>query len=134
MAIVTTTSRVNVEALLQVHLGKGWATLFEAIVCAEQAPRKKPDPQAYAIALEQLAVRARDTVALEDAPAGIAAAQAAGVPVIATRSHYFMTSDVTGVLAAGPSLGRVRDWHPCPDPHATRIGLEQIIRWHSHQC
>ncbi len=130
MAIVTTTSRVNVEALLQVHLGKKWQTQFEAIVCAEEAPRKKPDPQAYVIALDKLALRAGDTVALEDAPAGIAAAQAVGVPVISTRSHYFTHADVTGVLAAGPSLGRARDWHPCADPHATRIGLEQIIRWH----
>ena len=34
------------------HLGEAWAALFAAVVCAEDAPRKKPDPQAYELALE----------------------------------------------------------------------------------
>ena len=47
MGIVTTTSRSNVEALLETHLGEDWESAFAAVVCAEEAPRKKPDPQAY---------------------------------------------------------------------------------------
>ncbi|MFG5409478.1 HAD-IA family hydrolase [Piscinibacter sakaiensis] len=67
MAIATTTSRSNVEALLGAHLGPGWAAGFAAVVCAEDAPRKKPDPQAYLQALAGLGCAPAEALALEDA-------------------------------------------------------------------
>jgi HAD superfamily hydrolase (TIGR01509 family) len=130
--IVTTTSRANVEALLSTHLGRDWKSGFAAVICAEEAPKKKPNPQAYLLALEALRLQPGETVAMEDAPAGVTAAQAAGIPVIVTRSHYFNSSPVTGALAAGPSLGRIEGWSPAADPRAARIDLAQIIRWHRH--
>jgi HAD superfamily hydrolase (TIGR01509 family) len=131
MGIVTTTSRSNVETLLKRHLGSGWKSKFAAVVCAEEAPRKKPDPQAYLLALDALRLHPRETIAIEDAPVGVAAARAAGVPVIVTRSHYFPMSDVPHALAVGPSLGRCDGWQPAAEPDITRICLRQIIRWHS---
>jgi HAD superfamily hydrolase (TIGR01509 family) len=129
LGIVTTTSRSNVEALLKTHRGKDWESKFAAVVCAREAPNKKPHPQAYLLALDALKLRPNEAVALEDAPAGIAAAHAAGVPVVVTRSHYFASVEARCALAAGPSLGRTDGWHPAADARATRIGLEQIIRW-----
>lgn len=130
LAVVTTTSRANVEALLSTHLGRDWQSGFAAVICAEEAPKKKPNPQAYLLALEALRLKPAETVAMEDAPAGVAAAQAAGVPVIVARSHYFNSSPVGGVLAAGPSLGLIEGWSPAADPRAARIDLAQIIQWH----
>jgi HAD superfamily hydrolase (TIGR01509 family) len=130
MGIVTTTSRSNVEVLLTTHLGKDWESKFATVVCAREAPNKKPDPQGYLLALGALKLRPHEVVALEDADAGVAAARAAGVPVIVTRSHYFAAGDSQGALAAGPSLGRIDGWHPTADARATRIGLEQIMRWY----
>lgn len=129
LGIVTTTSRANVDALLATHLGPDWQSAFAAVICAEEAPKKKPNPQAYLLALEALRLRPGETVAMEDAPAGVTAAQTAGVPVIVTRSHYFSSGPAEGVLAAGPSLGRVEGWSPAADPRAVRIDLAQIIRW-----
>jgi HAD superfamily hydrolase (TIGR01509 family) len=131
MGIVTTTSRSNVKVLLKTHLGKDWKSKFAAIVCAQEAPKKKPHPQAYLLALEALKLRPHEAVALEDAEAGVAAARAAGVPVIVTRSHYFAAGESAGTLAVGPSLGRTVGWHPAADARTTRIGLDQIIRWHA---
>lgn len=131
MGIVTTTSRSNVETLLKRHLGTDWKSKFAAVVCAEEAPRKKPDPQAYLLALDALRLHPRETIAIEDAPVGVAAARAAGVPVIVTRSHYFPMSDVPHALAVGRSLGRRDGWQPAAEPDITRICLRQIIRWHS---
>ena len=131
MAIVTTTSRANVDALLTTHLGKGWSGQFAAVVCAEEAPNKKPDPQAYRIALHALKVENRDAVAMEDAPAGIAAARAAGIPVIVTRSYYFPSTVAAGVLACGPSLAHRDDWIPAWDTGDSRLTLSQIRRWHT---
>jgi HAD superfamily hydrolase (TIGR01509 family) len=128
--IVTTTSRSNVEVLLKTHLGKDWESKFAAIVCAQEAPKKKPHPQAYLLALDALKLRPHEAIALEDAEAGIASAQAAGVPVIVIRSHFFASVEPEGALAVGPSLGRIAGWHPAADTRATRIGLDQIIRWH----
>jgi HAD superfamily hydrolase (TIGR01509 family) len=128
--IVTTTSRSNVEALLGTHLGADWQSHFATVICAREAPLKKPHPQAYLLALEALDLRPHQAVAMEDAPAGVAATRAAGVPVILTRSHFFPASDSRDALAAGPSLGQTEGWHPAADPHANRIGLEQIIRFH----
>jgi HAD superfamily hydrolase (TIGR01509 family) len=131
MGIVTTTSRSNVEALLETHLGKDWESKFATVVCAREAPRKKPDPQAYLLALEALQLRSHETIAIEDAPAGVAAAQAAGLPVIVTRSHYFLAAETSGTLAEGPSLSRTEGWRPKASARTTRIGLGQIIRWYA---
>jgi HAD superfamily hydrolase (TIGR01509 family) len=130
LGVVTTTSRSNVEALLSTHLGRDWQSAFATVICAEEAPNKKPNPQAYLLALEALALKPAETVAMEDAPAGVAAAQAACVPVIVTRSHYFSSGPLRGVLAAGPSLGRIEGWTPAADPRAARIDLAQIVQWH----
>ena len=132
IGIVTTTSRANVEALLSTHLGRDWHSAFAVVICAEEAPIKKPDPQAYLLALETLRLQPGEAVAMEDAPAGVAAARAAGVPVIVTRSHYFNSHSVQDVLAAGPSLGRIAGWSPAADTRGARIDLAQIIRWRTH--
>jgi len=114
MGIVTTTSRGNVEALLARHLGSRWSRHFATVVCANEAPRKKPDPQVYRLALAALRLHPHQAVAIEDAPAGIEAAQRAGVPVMVAHSHYFPACAAAGALAVGPSLGRSEGWQPPP--------------------
>ena len=131
LAVVTTTSRCNVVALLARHLGAGWAAQFAAVICAEDAPLKKPDPQAYELALQRLGIPAHETVAIEDSPAGVEAARRAQVPVVRTRSHYFPASGAAPVLASGPSLGEVSGWHPQVEFPAKRVTLAQIALWHA---
>jgi HAD superfamily hydrolase (TIGR01509 family) len=131
LAIVTTTSRANVRALLERQLGADWAAHFAAVVAAEDAPRKKPDPQVYLTALAALALAPEEAVAIEDSPAGLEAAYRAGVPVLLTRSHYFPTTPAAGTLAAGPSLGQARGWQPAAPASAVRITLAQVARWHA---
>jgi hypothetical protein len=102
------------------------------VVCAREAPIKKPHPQAYLWALEALKLHPHESVAIEDAPAGVAAAQAAGIPVIVTHSHYFPATLAQGALAVGPSLGQCEGWRPTADADTSRIGLGQLIRWYAH--
>lgn len=103
-AIATTTARANVDALLGAEFGPHWAERFEAVVCAEEAPRKKPDPQVYQLALQRLRVALHEALAIEDSPNGLAAATGAGVPVLITRSTYFADADVEGALAVCDDL------------------------------
>lgn len=131
MGIVTTTSRPNVEALMKTHLGEDWESRFATVITAREAPVKKPHPQAYLLALDALHLSPHQAVAIEDAPAGIAAARTTGLPVIVTRSHYFPQAPSHGALADGPSLGRTEGWYPPAEASATRINLDQIVRWHA---
>lgn len=96
MAIATTTSRSNVDALFASLFGAHWQQRFAAVVCAEDAPAKKPDPLVYRIALQRLGVAPADAFALEDSPNGLRAALAAGICCGITRSAYFADSRFDG--------------------------------------
>ena len=89
LAIATTTSRGNVEALLTGAIGPHALGWFDVLACAEDAPAKKPDPQVYAVALARLGLEPQDTVAIEDSRNGVLAASALGIPVVLSPSFYF---------------------------------------------
>jgi HAD superfamily hydrolase (TIGR01509 family) len=127
MAIATTTSRANVDALLGVHLGSAWRQHFEAVLCGEDAPNKKPDPEVYLRTLQQLGLAADQVVAIEDSPPGVAACLAAGVPVVVTRSVYFEQAmcRVPQALAVGPGLHTRSGW---PTPPGTAEGCERAAQ------
>lgn len=96
LAVATTTSRGNVDALFASLWGRGWEAIFTTVVCAEDAPVKKPDPQAYLLALQRLGVAAHEAFALEDSPAGVMAACAAGLQCGVTKSVYFANASFDG--------------------------------------
>jgi len=98
LAIATTTTRDNVDALLSVALGQDWAGLFEVIAAGDDVPRKKPAPDIYLAVLAQLGLAPGDCIAIEDSGNGLAAASRAGIPVVITRSAYFQDDDWSGAL------------------------------------
>ncbi len=67
---------------------------FTVIVSAEDVSAGKPDPEGFRLALQRLAaacgqpVRPGYCVAVEDSPAGITAAQAVGMKVLAVTNSY----------------------------------------------
>jgi HAD superfamily hydrolase (TIGR01509 family) len=132
MGIATTTSRSNVEALLGVHLGRDWQQAFAVVVCGEDVRSKKPDPEVYQRALNALAIGPLEAVAIEDAPGGLAAARAADIAVVVTRSAYFASAPIEGAVAVGPGLHERRGWRPALRAHAegaTGVGLDDIEAW-----
>jgi HAD superfamily hydrolase (TIGR01509 family) len=131
MAIATTTSRANVAALLRVHLGRRWGDGFGALVCGEDVQRKKPDPEVYRLALQALKIEPRRAVAIEDSPAGVASARAAGLQVIVTSSGYFADVAIEGATAAGPGLHQRSGWRPAlaGDAGGGAVGLCDIEAW-----
>ena len=137
MGITTTTSRSNLDALLQTQLGLRWAERFEVTLCGEDVQRKKPDPEVYLKALAALRAQAREALAIEDAPAGVVAARAAGIAVVVTRSAYFATSPIEGALAIGPGLHDWRGWQPALPARpggagsAAGVGLDDLRAWHA---
>ena len=109
LALATTTSHGNIDALLSVALGPDWAELFEAIVAGDDVPRKKPAPDVYVETLARLGLAPTDCIAVEDSGNGLVAASRAGVPVIITRSAYFGEDDFAGALLVVDDLSEIDD-------------------------
>lgn len=87
--VVTTTSRGNWEALWTYSLAPLGLASPEVIVCGEDVAAKKPDPEAYLLALKRLGMTAIECCAIEDSRNGLLAARAAGLDVAIVRSEFF---------------------------------------------
>ncbi|EQD40267.1 HAD family hydrolase [mine drainage metagenome] len=127
VAVATTTGRANLDALFPHLFGADWPQRFAARVCAEDAPRKKPDPQVYQIALARLGIAAPAAIAIEDSPAGLAAARVAGSACLITRSVYFADADFSGAAAVVDDLDAAPNW-PCASP---RVDLDALRTLHA---
>jgi len=104
LAIATTTSRDNVDALLRATLGERGLGLFDPIVAGEDVVDKKPAPDVYLKALDLLGLPACECLAIEDSRNGLISASAAGIPVLITRSAYFRHETFDGAFAVVESL------------------------------
>lgn len=103
-AIATTTTLDNVTRLLDVTLGREGRSFFDVIGAGDIVATKKPAPDIYRWVLERLNVDAADSLAVEDSAPGVAAARAAGVPVLLVRSRYTGSAAIAGVVADVASL------------------------------
>lgn len=95
LAIVTTTSRSNVDALLAATLDDEMRNAFELFVTGEDVSRKKPDPECYHLALSALGLPPDQVLAVEDSPNGLRSASAAGIRSLIVPSAYFRDEDFT---------------------------------------
>jgi beta-phosphoglucomutase-like phosphatase (HAD superfamily) len=116
LAIATTTSPVNIAALMRHALGSDWRLNFSAIGDASTAPIKKPHPQVYLQMLDALQMSSRQCLAFEDSSNGLRAASAAGLATIVTPNSFTEHHDFTGALKVLPDLGVItlsslRQWH-----------------------
>ncbi|MBR0819463.1 HAD family hydrolase [Bradyrhizobium liaoningense] len=93
LAIATTTSHGNIDALLSQALGTRWAADFDAVVAGDDVRHKKPAPDVYLETLARLKLGAADCVAIEDSRNGLIAASRANIPVLITRSMFFRDDD-----------------------------------------
>lgn len=82
MALVTSSVREHLEAVVPLLP----VDTFCVFVTADDVDNLKPHPEPYLRALEGVGAAAARSVVLEDSPAGVAAAEAAGCPVVAVPS------------------------------------------------
>ncbi|MDO9060768.1 MAG: HAD-IA family hydrolase [Bradyrhizobium sp.] len=107
LAIATTTSRGNIDALLAPALGRDWANRFVAIVAGDEVANKKPAPDVYLEVLARLDLSASECLAIEDSGIGLVAASRAGIPVLISRSAYFLDDDFSEALYVTDDLGKL---------------------------
>jgi beta-phosphoglucomutase len=84
-SLASSAPRANIEVISD-ELGlHRW---LDAFVSGDRLPRGKPAPDIFLLAAERLDVAPAQCVVIEDAPAGVAAASAAGMRCLAvTNSH-----------------------------------------------
>ncbi len=105
LAIATTTTPENVTALLKNTLGAEGPGWFEVIAAGDIVPAKKPAPDIYVWALEQLGLKAGDCVAFEDSENGINSSLGAGLRTVVTTNDYTHDHDFSGAIAVLSDLG-----------------------------
>ena len=88
LALVSSSYRVLVDAALRV-IGP---SRFDFTLAGDEVSRTKPDPEPYLTAAAALAVDPTDCVVFEDAPSGIASAEAAGCLAIGVPGHAPLTA------------------------------------------
>lgn len=98
LAVATTTSRPNVEALALAVWDRRAGEIFDVIAAGDEVERKKPAPDVYLLALARLDLPAARCLALEDSRNGLAAAHAAGLACIVAPSTYTAGEDFAGAL------------------------------------
>ncbi|MDH5325663.1 MAG: HAD family hydrolase [Gammaproteobacteria bacterium] len=105
LAIATTTTLANVEALLASTLGEGGMAWFDVIGAGDMVQAKKPAPDIYDYVLRELGLDASECVALEDSENGIQAARAAGLTTVISTNDFTRTHNFDGAALVVDHLG-----------------------------
>jgi HAD superfamily hydrolase (TIGR01509 family) len=119
LAIATTTSPVNIAALLRGAIGPDWRQFFGIVEDASTAAIKKPHPQVYLQTLHRLQLPAADCLAFEDSANGLRAARGAGLATVITPTGFTADHDFSGALKVLPNLQGItvadlHAWHAKP--------------------
>ncbi|MEU7907567.1 HAD-IA family hydrolase [Actinoplanes sp. NPDC049118] len=129
VAIATTGRREWVTILLKRLFDD---IVFAAVVTGDDVAELKPEPEAYLRALSALGIGARDALAVEDSPPGLAAATAAGIPCLVVASEYHRDMQFPGAAAVVPGY-RATDLSDVvvPDILAGGVTTDALRRLHS---
>lgn len=119
LAVATTTSPANVQALVASTLGMDTWRSMDVVVAGDMVANKKPAPDAYLLALARLELTAGQCVAFEDSRNGLNAANAAGLPTVVTPCQWTQGEDFSTAWLTLPELGDPD--RPLPEAQATRL-------------
>lgn len=123
LAVASTTTLANVEALITTTLGRDAMSRFDVIATGDVVARKKPAPDIYELALARLALGPSECVAIEDSQHGVEAATAAGLFTVAVPTTWTAGHDLSRADLVLSSLGD--PGQPLDEAEASRIGA----RW-----
>jgi HAD superfamily hydrolase (TIGR01509 family) len=114
LGVATTTTPENVTELLRHSLAPDGPQWFQVIAAGDIVPAKKPAPDIYVWAMQQLGLKPEECVAFEDSENGIRASLGANLRTVVTINDYTRDHVFTGALAVLSDLGE-------PDAPYTRL-------------
>ncbi len=106
LAIATTTTPLNVTALLDSTLGPEAKDWFEVIAAGDIVPAKKPAPDIYTWAMQQMGVSPDRCMAFEDSDNGVRSVLDAGIKsLVVTVNAYTRAQDFSGASVVLDQFG-----------------------------
>lgn len=107
LGVATTTTPENVTELLRHSLAVDGPEWFDVIAAGDIVPAKKPAPDIYVWAMQQLGLKPEECLAFEDSENGIRASRGADLRTVVTVNDYTRDHDFTGALAVLSDLGEI---------------------------
>ncbi len=112
----TTSNPKSIDGVLDL-LGPQRKKAFEFVLAGDVVSKKKPDPEIYELAKQELKLPEPECVVIEDSRNGLLSATGAGLPCLITTSTYTQNEDFSEAIGVVPELG---------DPPNVRITLESL--------
>ena len=100
----------------------GLADEFDVVVTRDDVEHGKPDPEMHLLAARELSVGPEECLAIEDSPAGVKAALAAGAEIVA------VTTDLTRQKVRDTNL--LERSHIVDDPRTLPTVVRHLISAH----
>lgn len=104
LAVCSTSNEKAVSNLVSTLMGAERASKFQ-IYAGDMVKKKKPAPDVYLMAVEQMGLEKERCVIIEDSHIGVGAAVAAGISCLVTKSSYTANEDFTGAKMIVEELG-----------------------------
>lgn len=105
LGVASTSAEASVRAILEVAAGTERAARFELVLAGDVVAHKKPAPDIYLLALEQLGAEPSGVLVIEDSHNGLLAAVGAGLSCLVTVSDYTADEDFDEAALVVTSLG-----------------------------
>lgn len=105
LGIATTTTPANVTHLLTATLGEESLSWFEVIAAGDIVPAKKPAPDIFEYAMEQMGVKPEECLAFEDSDNGIRSSTAANLKTLVTVNGYTAKQDFSKAVLVLDQFG-----------------------------
>jgi len=105
LAISTTTTPANVEALIMNTLGPQGMHWFEFIGAGDVVENKKPAPDIYDLVMKKMDLQADQCLAFEDSSNGIQSSNGAGLKTIVTVNGYTYEHNFSDAMLVLDHLG-----------------------------
>jgi HAD superfamily hydrolase (TIGR01509 family) len=93
LAIATTTSRPNVDALCRSIWGVKTEDIFKVVACGDEVSNKKPAPDVFNLAIKRLKLPASVCIGFEDSYNGMLSSLCADLATVVVPSFYTGVGD-----------------------------------------
>jgi HAD superfamily hydrolase (TIGR01509 family) len=136
LGVASTSAEPSVRAILDQAAGRDRAARFDVVLAGDVVERKKPAPDIYLLAVEQLGLAPNEVLVIEDSRNGLLAALGAGLRCVMTVNGYTEDEDSSEAILVVSSLGDpggertrvIANRSPArPGDHVTLADLERCL-------